>query len=362
MLKAMIVDDDLNVAACLRALIPWSDLGYQVAAEASNGAEGLTKLMDIRPDVVITDLKMPVMDGAEFCRRIREVSDDTAIIFLSAYESFATAQLALRCGVTEYILKPINTKKIEQLTEVLASLAKSYHNRDFFHRLINSRELADQISDRIRCGDAAYFEKFFQEFVDCSASDFTTVQEASLKLINLLYDYLQEVGMEPAVVEERRQRTLEELRQLQKKMDKVTYTSKLFFDLLQFHQTGQEDYYHLTMERIKKYIEANAADPSFSVAAVADKFSFSADYVGKIFSKYTGMTINAYLANLRLERSLKLLRDTEVPINDIAGMVGYSSPNYFARVFKKQMDQTPTEYRTRVRLLTGMAESSQDGQ
>ena len=201
MLKAIIVDDDLNVAACLRALIPWSELGYQVAAEAANGAEGLAKLMDIRPDVVITDLKMPVMDGAEFCRRIREVSDDTAIIFLSAYESFTTAQLALRCGVTEYILKPINTKKIEQLTDVLASLAKSYHNRDFFHRLISSRELAGRISDRLRCGDAAYFEGFFQEFVDCSASDFTAVQEASLKLVNLLYDYLRELGMAVTIVQ-----------------------------------------------------------------------------------------------------------------------------------------------------------------
>ena len=64
MLKAIIVDDDLNVAACLRALIPWSELGYQVAAEAANAAEGLAKLLDIRPAVVITDPTTPVMDGA----------------------------------------------------------------------------------------------------------------------------------------------------------------------------------------------------------------------------------------------------------------------------------------------------------
>lgn len=349
MLKVMIVDDDVNVGKCLRALIDWKSLGYEIVAEAFNGSEAYQMAIDTNPDVIITDIKMPVMDGTELCKKIRESMCDVSIIFLSAYEDFSTAQLALKYNVNEYILKPINKKKVAMLSDILAQLAENYKNKDYFNNLLRNKDMEKEILRHLKVGDVDYFVDFFEEFTQCSVGDFAVVKEACFKLVNILYDYLEYVGIDGEITSKKRPKTFFELEELKKKMDMVTFTSKLYFDILQFGNKKKDDYYHTIMANIKSYIQNNYGDPSFNVSSVADKFNFSPDYIGKLFSQFNGTTISAYIAAIRLNKAIELLRDTEISINDITSIVGYASPNYFAKVFKKSQNLTPSEYRTMVR-------------
>jgi len=349
MVKVLIADDDINVIKCLETLIPWEKLGCELVAKAYNGVKGMELVEKLRPQVVITDVKMPVMDGVEFCRKIREISEEITVIFISAYEDFAAAQDALRYGVAEYILKPLNREKLEQLTQLLQSAVQKHEHMDYFRLLATDSHLSDTIRFYLGKKDVLFFTCFFEEFSECSASDITSVREACIRLMEILYDYFHELGIEKTVVEKGRLEKQRELYDMSRKRDMVFYVTKKFMDYLQFQVRELKDVNRKVIIEITQYIEDNYTDPLLAVAQVAEKFGFSPDYLTRIYKQYAGISVGSHISELRMNRAKKLLLETELSVNDIAQMSGFSSPNYFIRAFKKKTGNPPGEYREIVR-------------
>ncbi len=345
-MKIMIVDDDVNVRKCLRQLIPWSEIGYTIVAEADDGVVGLQRFCETQPDVIITDLKMPSMDGETFCRKVREISDKVFIIFLSAYESFTTAQLALRCTVTDYILKPINTAKLTQLTDLLRSLSVNYLNTELLQDLVNNRSLCDEITNELRARNGAYFDHFFQSFTRNTNHSFSMVKNTANILIHLLFQVMQEEEQtNPAHRKAWKDQVTAELNSFSRKMDITSFTIGLYEKYLQNH-TSEESTFHIQIiEQIKKYIIENIHDSQLGVSTIAEYFDFSGDYLGRIFKRHTDTTLNSYITHIRLNQACRLLKNTQLSIAEIAQAVGYASTNYFCRTFKKMLDVTPGEFR-----------------
>ncbi|MDR3172579.1 MAG: response regulator [Treponema sp.] len=120
MKKILIVDDEYIVRLGLKTIVDWSGFGYTVAGEAANGREALDFLEKNPADVILTDIKMPVMDGLELTRKVREKNLKVRIILLSHYDDFSYAQEAIKLGAFRYILKSELTKA--SLEAVLKSL------------------------------------------------------------------------------------------------------------------------------------------------------------------------------------------------------------------------------------------------
>lgn len=118
MIKLLIADDELHIRRGIAASVPWADHGVQVVGEAADGLEGLRLTEEHRPDVVITDVRMPRMDGLELAEKLRERFPAVKVLLLSGYADFAYAQQAIRLGVTEYLLKPFGAEEL--LEKVLA--------------------------------------------------------------------------------------------------------------------------------------------------------------------------------------------------------------------------------------------------
>ena len=107
-MKLMVVDDEPLVRQGLQSLVDWKAYGFTVQGEAGDGEEALAKLLDLRPDIVLLDIKMPGLSGVEVMQRAREAGFHGKFILLTGYAEFAYAREAIRCGATDYLLKPVD--------------------------------------------------------------------------------------------------------------------------------------------------------------------------------------------------------------------------------------------------------------
>ncbi|MEG2187286.1 MAG: response regulator, partial [Clostridia bacterium] len=120
MYKVLLVEDEDLIRKGLRYAIDWQSVDCVVVGEAENGEEGLSLIKKLQPDIVVTDVKMPGLDGLEMLRAGASLADCKAII-ISGYDEFAYAQKAVSLGVTEYLLKPID---FDMLYAALRKVAK----------------------------------------------------------------------------------------------------------------------------------------------------------------------------------------------------------------------------------------------
>lgn len=110
--RIMLVDDEEEVRKAIIRKMDWEQLGFTVVGDAENGEDALEKLEQLEPDVVITDIRMPYMDGLTLTERIREKYPSMKILIFSGYDDFEYAKQAIKLNVAEYILKPVNGEEL----------------------------------------------------------------------------------------------------------------------------------------------------------------------------------------------------------------------------------------------------------
>ena len=113
LLKVMLVDDEENERNLLKVCINWAEIGMEIAGEASSGREALDLLDEINPDIIITDIRMPFMDGLEFSRIVVESYPYIKVVVLTAHEEFEYAKEGIKVGVADFLLKPIKRTEIK---------------------------------------------------------------------------------------------------------------------------------------------------------------------------------------------------------------------------------------------------------
>ncbi len=121
MVKVFLVEDEIVIRSAIKNSINWEKEGYEFVGEASDGELAYPIVLKQKPDVLITDIKMPFMDGLELSRLVKEALPDIKILILSGYDEFDYAKEAIRLGVAEYLLKPVSSVK---LLEALGKIKK----------------------------------------------------------------------------------------------------------------------------------------------------------------------------------------------------------------------------------------------
>ena len=120
MYKVFLVDDEIVVREGIRSNFPWDETDFVLAGEAPDGEIALSMLQDVKPDILITDIRMPFMDGLELCRQVSRTMPWVYIIILSGYDDFAYAREAISLGVKEYLLKPVSGQELLGVLERIA--------------------------------------------------------------------------------------------------------------------------------------------------------------------------------------------------------------------------------------------------
>ncbi len=113
MLKILVVEDEEMIRKGITLAVDWASLNCMVVGEAANGEEALEAVERYRPTLIITDLKMPRMDGLQMLEALRARGDNVWVIILTAYDSFAYAQSAIKLGAVDFLLKPFHDGELE---------------------------------------------------------------------------------------------------------------------------------------------------------------------------------------------------------------------------------------------------------
>lgn len=344
MQKVIIVDDDRQVGACLQKMIPWEELDMQVVGLAYDGSEGFSMALDLSPDIIISDLVMPGMDGSEFCSRITTLTSDVSFIFLSAYEDFQTAQLAMRHHVKDYVLKPIDRSKITYLTDLLRSLSKTKASSNYCQRLLYDESLKNEIISSIRSGKPDYFSDLFCRLANDSAQlvhESGVMRNICLRLVSIFFEALPDTASNST----RKQELLLNINSMHFTMDMLLLTSDLYFGLFNATIHSDDAYYRTLCDQVRAYIEEHFSDPQLDLSMVAAAFNYSPDYLGRMFVKNTGDTVLTLITNCRIQHALFLLTETTLSIRTIAEKVGYVNAGHLTQLIKKRTGMTPIEYR-----------------
>ena len=119
MYRVILVDDERLIVKGLSSVVPWEELGCQVAGVAYDGLSGLKLIREVRPDIVLTDIRMPNMDGLTMLAALRSEFPHMQVSVLTAYRDFDYARQALHLGVCRYLLKPSNMDEIEEALRLM---------------------------------------------------------------------------------------------------------------------------------------------------------------------------------------------------------------------------------------------------
>lgn len=132
MLKIFLVEDESVVREGLRDNIPWQQYGYKFVGEASDGEMALPLIQKTQPDVLLTDIKMPFMDGLSLSRIVHQEFPDMKIIIFSGYDDFEYARQAITVGVEQYLLKPITRASLQKvLTELRTKIENEQEQKNY---------------------------------------------------------------------------------------------------------------------------------------------------------------------------------------------------------------------------------------
>jgi two-component system response regulator YesN len=524
--KVMLVDDEEDVAQAILKKLNWEEMGFEIPRYAHNGLEALELAEESRPDIVMTDIKMPYMDGMELSHNLKRLYPNIRIIFFSGFDDFEYAKEAIRLEAEEYILKPIDADELKavfgrvhdaldrDIDEKLnvAKLENYYMDslpllqEDFFASLVEGRIVEDRIPKflddyridlkgpfyivsvvhvsrtvipegmnpvllsvsvrklleekmdlRWGCKFFSYLgntviiaqlsqEKEAHAFTDdcdrlcrlaesmCKANvtigigglvshlrDVDTSYQGARDAVSyrVLYGHTKAINISEIAPLEKEPETpadSEGLTDVFKKMkmadsETVEASARQFIDqnlekqasiqsfrffvmelvseLYKFLKNNQldvsqvfdtnEDIYALVQQmegkelsdnfarvcvrvheliadkrsdttrsfviKAKEYVADHYSDQDLSIDFICNYLGVSSAYFSTVFKKETGKTFVGYLTDYRMEKAEKMLVETDEKTYIIAQQVGYSDPNYFSYVFKKQFGVSPSKYK-----------------
>ena len=332
LIKVLIVDDDRIIINGLIAMAEWKKSGFEVVATAINGKQGLDRLKEHSPQVVFTDIKMPVMDGLDMIKSFRSENTAVRFIVLSAFGEFHFAKQALELGAYSYILKDeLNPGSMESLLEKLRAEIENQAISAFtaIQDVVLSY-LKGAVTDLDRT--AYYISQQFERYLNIREDYGLSVLTDSLG--QMLSQAFERMGKSASYSEPTcsdryalQEWAVEQLRRIDGWKDaKWQNLSPVVSNAVFF-------------------INENYCKKSFSVHAVSEHVSMSEGRLSVLFKRELGQTMNEFVTDLRINRAKNLLGQGRYRVYEVAEMVGYGSAEYFYRVFTKTTGYPPHKHR-----------------
>jgi two-component system response regulator YesN len=411
MYKIFIVEDEQLIRQNIKNIIESIKGPYVIAGEASDGEMALQMMQDTMPDILITDLRMPFLDGFGLISHIKTIIPWLKIIIISGYDEFESARKGISLGVDMYLLKPVRRAELEDaISKVVKSIDENRREtpliggfdeerrqyalkQHFISLLLYGSERTAFLLECARNLDLDIVHSFYQismfyfdidiekreefkarifdilddqtiEYFYFNGSDLLTVilyEDDKYLLFDKTYEFMDllKLNFEPQIsVISKSGEVVERLSLLSNSCAKVGSMIKELIvkgakeNLPETLEESESSFdiqpkYSQIINQAKAYLNSNFSDPDISLISTAKFVGMSPAHFSTIFAKVTGKSFINYLTALRVNRAKELLKNSDTKLSSIAMDIGYNEPNYFSHVFKKIEGITPKEYRNK---------------
>lgn len=349
MVKVVIVDDEKMIREGLTRTIPWNDMGVEVVGTAGNGQMALEIIREKKPHIVLTDIRMPKMDGLQLLQRVREENSKIKVVMLSGYDDFSYAQQAIKYGASDYLLKPINAEDLQKLIKKLVKTFEEEIFEDLSYIKIKKdieAELGQYIT-AIRLGNRDTAFSLLNKLSDKLTNQLLANDQfykLYMEIINSVLQTLDEDGFK--LTEELREEYLKSFIELFNSADGeelVKWLYRFTDKVAGYVENNKGDSYSFVIKKALEYIEQHYKE-ELSAQKVAEAVYLSPNYFSHIFKKIRKESFTDYLNKIRVEKAKMLLTTNLYKVYEVSDMVGYSDYKYFSSVFKKLVGVSPTQY------------------
>lgn len=364
MVKVFLVEDEAIIRHGIRDNIDWASHGFEFAGEAGDGEYAYPLILKAQPDILVTDIKMPFMDGLELSRLVKKALPRTRIIVLSGYNEFEYAKEAIKIGISDYLLKPVSSAGLidalkKAADEIREEREKSRLLERYFVSYEKYTEFLDKtdysgvdrklINDFLKLGSveecSPFVEEYFAAIGEHNYKSLLLRQYMTMDIFYCVQEFLKKLKAEPPEVPE----SAVDIKRVPKVIESVEMTKAYLVDeftaALQARDRASNDRYGSVIRDAKEYIRANFSQSDLSLNRIAAHIGVSPSYFSSIFKQETGQSFVEYLTQVRMERACELLKCTSYRTSEIGEQVGYNDSHYFSAAFKKAMGQSPKEYK-----------------
>lgn len=349
-MKIVIADDEVLVRKGISMTIPWEELGIDEVFEASDGQQAFDIISKYSIDILLTDIKMPKMNGLELLQKVSEISPNTVNIVLSCVNDMECVREAMKFNkAVDYIPKlTMNTDELKSVIRRASTFVKNTENG-------NMGEKTDSIP------------RFFEaEYETClrRSLEYETREELC-KVLKQIFESASILGVNWKKSSEweevinvfasvgkkygiyKKDIMLDRLQVLKKEVESLKdLEEELYCMAVQTREAIQEEKrrsYDKGIQAALEYIAKNYAK-NLKLGEVAEYIGMSESYFSRYFKRVMGEGFSEYLNKIRVEKAQELLKNKRVTMQEAAENVGYSNAAYLTQIFKKLTGISPKTY------------------
>jgi two-component system response regulator YesN len=391
----LIVDDEYLVRRGLAETVDWASINARVVGEASDGEEGLSLVEKLNPDLIISDVRMPILDGIGFVKKLKEKEFEGKIIVLSGYRDFDYAKQSFENGVYAYVLKPIdNSDILSAAKEAVTALESERKEKELYDGLKENMPLlsekvvsaivkgegqdANPIKERLALFGLPDIKEGFLVLASVDAlaknpkGDLALLRKSLPAFLSEAPSWIAEIEGRIAFVT-----GLREVTTLKKDMEMVlkdfssqssdtvsiSFASFLSVSSLpNCHEIAKVGLQKKLLVGLNTIVDADHV-PNYSKNVIAamgvisrrymedltikmasEELLVSESYLMHLFKDNLGQTFNDMLTSYRIMVAKNLLEGGRYRVKEVASMVGYRDVKYFSSVFSKTVGETPSNY------------------
>ncbi|MBQ4529244.1 MAG: response regulator [Lachnospiraceae bacterium] len=338
MFNVLFVDDDCAIGYIVSKYTCWNNSEFVLKKIVNNAMEALRILETETYDLVITDIRMPVMDGLEFIRELRQRNINIAVVLSSTYSDFQYAREGMRLGALDYVSKPLTESKLVEELEYIS-------------KYLREQKIKEQRKEGVLKGEI--LEEVFQGVLENSSD----LEQMADKILNMVKKKGEEKEQDILMLKKIAVSICSQL------VDNYPWIKNFFIAEIELKEESYEEDFKDYIKNLGQFadrFQLNTSDNRINqickllflnieeskvLDIVAERLELNKDYISVLFKNATNIGLNKYITMMKMEYAKVLLKGSNLKIYEISEKCGYTTIDYFSQLFKKHTGKTPLQYR-----------------